>query len=164
MTSHNPSSHRVFLHRRFGEAGADCIHFCHGASGMPNGGGGLWLCVFMASHKCNLRHAYINRHLEISCLCDLSSVFFFIFCWGGMFFFLAGFPIRTFSRPTGAFFLNKSASAEKFREGLVLEFMTWSDRSLFQKLTRFSLCFFCLAHFAQKKSLLETETLLLPEC
>ena len=77
--------------------------------------------------------------------------FFFIFCWGGMFFFLAGFPIRTFSRPTGAFFLNKSASAEKFREGLVLEFMTWSDRSLFQKLTRFSLCFF-VWHILHKKN------------
>ncbi len=30
-----------------------------------------WL---MASHKCHLRRAYIHRHLEISCLCGLSSV------------------------------------------------------------------------------------------
>ena len=32
-------------------------------------------------HSCHLRHAFffINRHLETSCLCDLSSVFFYLF-------------------------------------------------------------------------------------
>ena len=41
---------------------------------VKGGGNKVTLCV--ASHKCHLRHAYINRHLEFSYLYDLSSVCF----------------------------------------------------------------------------------------